>query len=80
MWGIRLDVTALLPYLLALGLVPLGFALLLFVLTRLESSLPSDSGHPLEFVLPTPAELTRIEVGYISRSPVMQRDGTPPNH
>lgn len=62
LWGIRLDVTALLPYLLALGLVPLGFALLLFILTRLESSLPSDSGHPLELDLPKPAELTRIEI------------------
>jgi hypothetical protein len=60
--GIRPFVTALLPYLLALGLVPLGFALLLFILTRLESSLPSDSGHPLELDLPKPAELTRIEI------------------
>ena len=32
---------ALLPYLLAIGLIPLAIALLLFVVTRLEGSLPS---------------------------------------
>jgi hypothetical protein len=30
------------PYLLAIGLAPFGVALLLFVATRLESSLPPD--------------------------------------
>jgi hypothetical protein len=35
-------VSALLPYLLAIGLAPFGVALLLFVATRLEASLTQD--------------------------------------
>ena len=40
-------VSVFLPYLLAIGLAPLGIALLLFVATRLEASLPRDDGVAL---------------------------------
>jgi hypothetical protein len=38
--GMYTTVTALVPYLLAIGLASFGVALLLFVATRLEASLP----------------------------------------
>jgi hypothetical protein len=40
--GTYTTVTALVPYLLAIGLAPFGGALLLFVATHLEASLPRD--------------------------------------
>jgi hypothetical protein len=39
------DVTQVLPTLLAIGLVPCGMSLLLFVVTRLEGSLPPNGGR-----------------------------------
>lgn len=45
--GTYTTVTAFLPYLMAIGLVPFGIALLLFIATRLEDSLPHEDGVAL---------------------------------
>lgn len=41
--GYLSDVTANMPYLIALGFAPVGAMLLLVVVTRLENSLPHDN-------------------------------------
>jgi hypothetical protein len=42
--GIWMSVSQFLPTLLAIGLMPCGMSLLLFVVTRIEGSLPPDRG------------------------------------
>ena len=45
--GTCTNVSAFLPYLLAISIAPFGIALLLFVATRLEASLPRDKADAL---------------------------------
>ena len=45
--GTCTPVSVFLPYLLVIGLAPLVIALLLFVATRLEASLPREDGVAL---------------------------------